>query len=263
MEPVIPAATQSVVVYEQPLNERVRTLLRLEFLFAQLHHHRADTTEWGRRDTLRSLLDVLQVLSRGDLKTEVLKELAAQHAALTRLQQRPGVDADRLKSVLAELATASNALQAITTNTMATLLRDNEFLISLLHRGTVPGGAIGFDLPGYHYWLSQPAAHTARDLDAWFADLVPFERAVTLLLRLLRRSTEPAPETARAGMFVHTPQAESELVRVLVATDLGVFPEISAGRHRVTVRFMQQRDINSRATQTGSDVPFRLQCCSL
>lgn len=255
--------SSSVVVYEQPLNERVRTLLRLEFLFGQLHHHRSDTSSWGVRDTLRSLLDVLQVLSRGDLKTEILKELAAQQAALTRLQQRPGVDGQRLKSVLAELAEASNGLQALTTNTMATLLRDNEFLISLLHRGTVPGGAIGFDLPGYHRWLAQPSTRISRDLDAWFADMIPFQRAVALLLRLLRQSTEPSQEVARGGMFVYTPQTEYELVRVVVAVDLAEFPEISAGRHRFTVRFMSQRDICARASQTGSDVPFQLQCCSL
>lgn len=259
----MPPETSSSVVYEQPLNERVRTLLRLEFLFGQLHHHRSDTSDWGVRDTLRSLLDVLQVLSRGDLKTEILKELGSHHAALTRLQQRPGVDAQRLQSVLAQLSEASNGLQVLTTNTMATLLRDNEFLVSLLHRGTIPGGASAFDIPGYHYWLSQAPHHIGQDLDAWFADMLPFERAVTLLLRLLRDSTEPSRETARAGMFVHTPQTEYELVRVLVAIDAGVYPEISAGRHRFTVRFMSQRDVSARAVQATADISFKLQCCTL
>lgn len=256
-------ATPATVVYEMPLNERVRTLLRLEFLFAQLRHHRNDDSDWGTRDTLRSLLDVLQVLSRGDLKTDVLKELAVQHTALTRLQQRPGVDRERLQAVLSQLAAATNSLQALTTNAMATQLRDNEFLISLLHRGTIPGGAIAFDLPGYHHWLARPRAHINRDLDAWFADLAPFQNAVELLLRLLRQSTEASAEVARAGMFVHTPPAEAEIVRVHVPANSPCFPEISAGRHRVTVRFMQQRDINTRPTQAVGDIPFQLQCCSL
>ena len=43
----------------------------------------------------------------------------------------------------------------------------------------------------------------------------------------------------------------------------GVYPEISAGRHRFTVRFMNQRDVNTRPVQTGVDVPFQLQCCAL
>ena len=61
------------------------------------------------------------------------------------------------------------------------------------------------------------------------------------------QSTQPANEVAKGGMFVYTPQSEFELVRVLVNAEAGVYPEISAGRHRFTVRFMAQRDVNTRA----------------
>jgi cell division protein ZapD len=251
------------IVFEQPLNERVRTFLRLEFLFSQHHHHRTDRSQWGVRATLRTLLDIFSIVSRSDLKTEILKELVEQHAALTRLQQRPGVDPTRLQSVLAELTQAVNAMQVLTTHAIGTVLRDNEFLISLLHRSTIPGGASAFDLPGFHHWLCQPYEHVRRDLDAWFADLVPFERSINLFLRLLRQSTTPLDEVARGGMFVYTPPGEFELVRVLINVESGLYPEISAGRHRFTVRFMAHRDVNTRATQAAHDVPFQLQCCAL
>ena len=241
----------------------MRTFLRLEFLFQQYRHQRDDRTPWGVRATLRTLLDILTLVSRSDLKTELLKELTEQHAALTRLQQRPGVDLARLQTVLGEINQAANNLQVLTTHTLGTLLRDNEFLISLLHRSTIPGGASGFDLPGFHHWLSLPQDHIRRDLDAWFADLIPFEQSVNLFLRLLRQSTQPLNETAKGGMFVYTPTAEFELVRVLVNSAANVYPEISAGRHRFTVRFMSQRDVNSRPVQTTVDVPFQLQCCTL
>jgi cell division protein ZapD len=250
-------------VYEQPLNERVRTFLRLEFLFTQYRHHREDPTPWGTRAALRTLLDLFTVVGRGDLKTEVLKDLTEQKNSLVALQQRPGVDPARLDSVLKELDRALSTLQALTTHALMSVLRDNEFLISLLHRSTVPGGASAFDLPGYHHWLSQPRERIRQDLDAWFADLGPFEQAITLFLRLLRHSTEPVPEVAKGGMFVYTPQGRYYLVRVLVDADAGVFPEISAGRHRFTVRFMTCPDPNTRPVQAAADVPFRLQCCAL
>ena len=255
--------TGQTVVYEQPLNERVRTFLRLEFLFAQHHHHRADRTHWGVRATLRALIDIFTIVSRSDLKTDILKELSEQHGTLSRLQQRPGVDGTRLQSVLAELNEAVNAMQVLTTHTLGTVLRDNEFLISLLHRSTIPGGVGAFDLPSFHHWLTGPGDHVRRDLDAWFADLVPFDRAINLYLRLLRQSTQAVDAVAKAGIHVYTPQGESELVRVIVAAEAGVYPEISAGRHRFTVRFMTQRDVNSRPVQTTADVPFQLQCCAL
>lgn len=251
------------IVFEQPLNERVRTFLRLEFLFAQHHHHRTDRSPWGVRATLRTLLDIFSIVSRSDLKTEILKELSEQHGTLTRLQQRPGVDPTRLQSVLGELNQAVNAMQVLTTHALGTVLRDNEFLVALLHRSTIPGGASAFDLPSFHHWLSQPHEHVRRDLDAWFADLVPLERSINLFLRLLRQSTQPLNEIARGGMFVYTPPGEFELVRVLVNAEAGIYPEISAGKHRFTVRFMTQRDVNTRPTQATSDIPFQLQCCTL
>lgn len=250
-------------MFEQPLNERVRTFLRLEFLFAQHEHHRADETPWGVRAAVRTLLDILTVVSRSDLKTEILKELTEQHGALMRLQQRPGVDPARLQWALGELNSAIGALQALPPHRLGTALRDNEFLISVLHRSTIPGGASAFDLPGFHHWLSHPVAQVQHDLDTWFADLMPFERAILLILRLLRRSTQPLNEVAKGGMFVYTPQAEYELMRVLVSREASVYPEISAGRHRFTVRFMQQHDVDARATQATADIPFQLQCCAL
>jgi cell division protein ZapD len=251
------------IVFEQPLNERVRTFLRLEFLFSQHHHHRTDRSQWGVRATLRTLLDIFSIVSRSDLKTEILKELVEQHGTLTRLQQRPGVDPSRLQSVLTELNQAVNAMQALTTHAIGTVLRDNEFLVSLLHRSTIPGGASAFDLPGFHHWLCQPHEHVRRDLDAWFAELLPFERSTTLFLRLLRQSTQPIDAVAKGGMFVYTPPGEFELVRVLVNAEGGIYPEISAGRHRFTVRFMAQRDVSARPTQATGDVSFQLQCCTL
>ena len=165
--------------------------------------------------------------------------------------------------MLSEINEAVNALQQLTTHAVGGLLRDNEFLVSLLHRSTIPGGASAFDLPGFHHWLGKPREQVKRDLDAWSADLHPFRQASALYLRLLRQSTEPVECTAKGGVYVHNPQGEHALVRVFAPPAAEVFPEISAGRHRVTVRWMVGRDINVRAGQTQADIAFRLQCCTL
>ncbi len=250
------------IVYEHPLNERVRLFLRLEFLFEQYRHHRSDRSAWGTRAALSTMLDILSIASRSDLKTEIIKDLGEQHAGLVRLKQRPGVDPARLDSVLAEINAALNAMQLLTTHATATGLRENEFLMTLANRNTVPGGTSSFDLPYFHAWLSQPLESVRRDLDAWIADLMPLENAIALYLKLLRNSTEPAQETATGGMFVQIPSTPLLLLRVTVGTDLKVYPEISgAGRHRYSIRFMVLRDINSRSAQAAKDIPFLLQCC--
>lgn len=253
----------SAIIFEQPLNERVRTFLRLEFLFGQHAHHRQDSSNYGLRARLQTLLDTLTVLSRSDLKKDILKELLEQHAHLTRLAARPGVDQSRLSGVLQDLTTSVTGLQQLATQFAGSALRDNEFLISIHNRTSIPGGSCAFDLPAYHFWLSQSPEIVNRDLDAWFADLAPFERAIGLYLKLLRGSTEIASGLARGGTYVHSPQGPVQLLRVFVPQAAAAYPEISAGAHRFTIRFVSLRDVNRRSTQVHQDVAFGIQCCSL
>lgn len=255
---------EDMVAFEQPLNERIRTLLRLEFLLARHAHHREDPSAFGLRARLGALLDVLTVLSRSDLKKDILKELQEQRTSLTRLNARSGVDQGRLDEVLDELQRVVQAIQPLATQHAAgSVLRDSEFLISIYNRSTVPGGTCAFDLPGYHYWLSQPVEYPRRDLDAWFADVEPFERGIQLYLRLLRGSTEVVSLVSRDGVHVHAPQGPCSLVRVFVPVSLGIYPEISAGAHRFTIRFMSFPGARHRSAQAISAVPFGLQCCAL
>ncbi|MFT5351355.1 MAG: cell division protein ZapD, partial [Gammaproteobacteria bacterium] len=54
----------SNITYEQPLNERVRTFLRLEHLFDTEDHFLSNSSEWDSRVSLSLLLDIIDMLSR-------------------------------------------------------------------------------------------------------------------------------------------------------------------------------------------------------
>lgn len=252
-----------LVAYEAPLNERIRTFLRLENLFDQYAHARRDDSVHGLRAALHGLIDILTLLSRSDYKQEIVKELGERHGALSRLSSREDVDHQALARVLDELEQAINGLQNLSTQLVGTALRDNEFLLSVQNRFTLPGGTCSFDAPALHYWLHQPRERARRDLDAWFADLEPYREAIALYLRLLRQSTEGERLHAASGMYVETPKAPYLLLRVLVDRELDAYPEISAGRHRFTIRFMQIRDVNQPARQAAEDIHFLLQRCTL
>ena len=251
------------VAYEHPLNERVRFLLRLEFLFAQYRYHRGDASQWGLRAALQTLLDGLSVMGRSDLRSDLLKELSDQQSVLHRLGKRPDINQERLAATLGQLGTAIADLHGMASAYPAMALRSNEFLFAVLNRSSIPGGVCGFDLPAYHWWLSRPREQIERDLDGWAANLLPVERGIALYLRLLRESTEASAHTAEGGVYLHVTQAPYQLVRVHLPAAADVLPEISAGKHRVSIRFMRQGDINTRSAQAGGSIPFRLQCCLL
>lgn len=251
------------VIYEQPLSERVRTFLRLECLFAQARYHRENDNEYGIRAFLHLLLDTLVLLSRSDIKSDIVKELTEQHQRLTRLSATPAIDPARLSAVLAKLSQALTDLHQMSSQMAGAILRDNDFLMSIMHRASIPGGTCGFDLPHLHHWLSRPSERIARELNTWFVEVAPFEQAISLYLQLLRASVAPSEALARGGMYVVVPPGPCQLIRVWLAADVDVYPEISAGKHRCTVRMMQLRDISSNARQLTTDLSFNLQFCSL
>jgi len=84
LDPVTDAAPEPApIIYEQPLNERMRTFLRLEFLYTQATYHSEMPNAWSARAAVASLLEILAITARGDSRSEVLKELE-RHVHLLR-----------------------------------------------------------------------------------------------------------------------------------------------------------------------------------
>lgn len=250
------------IFYEQPLNERIRTFLRLEFLFKQAAQHLSGGSEWDSRSTLASLLEVINIFGRTDLKTEVMKELERHTQSLARLEQNPDVDRHRLESVLNDLDALIDRLHAIN-GQVAAGLKKNEFLSGIMQRSAIPGGTCDFDLPEYHFWLQQPAERRVRDLAAWLNHFDAIAEAIQLILRLTRESAVMRPEQAEAGFFQRTLDSNlpCQMVRVALPQGTDYFAEISGGRHRFSVRFLVVPGLDERPVQTEQDVAFHLGCC--
>jgi cell division protein ZapD len=255
-------AVEHEVCYEQPLNERIRTFLRLEFLFKQAAHSLQGKTIWDSRQTLASLLEILNIFSRSDLKTEIMKELERHTANLARLEQTPGVDRRRLVEVLDELDELIDRLHG-SNGQVGHQLKQNEFLNSIVQRSAIPGGTCDFDLPAYHYWLQQPADERVAVLSDWMDIFSATRQSIDLILRLTRQSAVPTRELAAAGFFQRALDVNlpCQMVRVYLPKDVPCYAEISGGRHRFTVRFLEQKHPTARPTQTERDIEFDLSCC--
>lgn len=256
-------AVQSGPVYEQPLNERMRTFLRLDFLYQQTLYHEEHRDPWSTRAAVSSLLEILAITARGDIRSEVLKELERQMTIMHEYQSRPGVDSARLKAVLANLARLRSELNAAGALFMQRL-RDSEFLNAIKHRSSIPGGTCEFDLPDYRHWLDLPFETRAADFADWMSTIRPLCDAVTELLWLTRESARPRPEIATGGTFqvVFERDTPSQLLRLTLPPGTQLFPEISGSHHRCSIRFLSWIDVNQRPVQTTEDVPFLLTVCS-
>jgi len=261
-EEIAPNTAQKRAQYEQPLSERMRTFLRLEFLYQQMLYNRDQQANWATRATISTLLEFLSILSRGDVRSEVLKELDHQIGALQRYQSKPGVNIRRLETLIHNLVASRDEIGRSGTSFLQPL-KSSEFLNAIKHRSAIPGGTCEFDLPEYNHWLRQPIDRRNQDLLQWIEAIRPICDAVSETLWLIRESAQPTSRTAINGMYQHTMQkdANCRLLRVSLAGDSPLFPEISGSQHRFTVRFLEWSTINSRAVQTGHDVNFELSIC--
>jgi len=259
---VVAQPAPGIAHYEQPLSERMRTFLRLEFLYHPMLRNSEKDDDWATRATLTTLLEILAILSRGDVRSEVLNELDHQIGSLQRFQSHTGVDGGRLDNLVKKFAQSRGDISRIGTSFLQPL-KDSEFLNAIKHRSAIPGGTCEFDLPAYSHWVRQPIDRRQEDMAEWLQAVRPLCDGVSEVLWLIRESAQPQERNAVKGMYQHNMQKDGScrLLRVSLPEGSPLFPEISGSQHRFTVRFLEWSTVKSRAVQTTNDVPFMLSVC--
>lgn len=242
------------IIYEFPLNERIRVFIRLEQLFQQFNHHLHGENVADKRAAISVLFDIVAIFKRNDLKSEILKELD-RHANALKIS--PNLNQD-----VAQLTEISQKLYA-TTGKIGNHLIENVLFQSIAQRSTIPGGTCSFDLPEFHYWLTQNNEACFRDLSDWSQPFVDIGRAIELILSFIRASHTVTEEIAPVGFFQITLDTNFsyQLLTVSVDKKQPYFVEISGGKHRCTIRFMRPSQNNQRPLQSTENIPFTLTRC--
>jgi cell division protein ZapD len=251
-----------VILYEYPLNERIRTLLRLEDLFTRFDHFTDRPGPLEHHVALTTLFEILEVASRADLKSDLLQELERQRQTLLAFRDNPAVSSEALESVLADIDAASQQLSGSTGKT-GQHLRDNEWLMSIRSRAIIAGGTCEFDLPSYHAWLNRPYEARARDVAGWAAPFRPLRDSLVIVLQLLRESAQRAVVATHQGNYQQTLGGKAfQMLQIRVAPDSGAIPEISANKYMLWIRFtIQDGDLRPRPFE--GNVEFELGLCNL
>ena len=256
-----------MIIYEYPFSERIRTLLRLEDLFAKLDHFLGQNGVYEHHAALLTLFEILDVSGRTDLKLDLIQELERQRQALLGFRNNPAISEEALSGVLYELEQASAALLSMTGKT-GQHLRENDWLMAIKSRSAMPGGVCEFDLPSYHYWQHSPSEARHAELLGWLQPFLALRQGVEIVLRLLRGSGgNTEHHVAMGGSFqrMMSGVVAQQMVRVMLDPQTPFVPEVSANRYALNIRFVQPGTSGQRSRQCGSDVevPFDLVFCIL
>jgi len=250
----------ALTTYEFPLNERIRTWLRLEDLFGKTLFFIGQTDPRSHHAALLGIFEIVDVTTRSELKNELIQELERQKSGLEALRQNPAVDSRRLEAVLDDIAHALIELHAMT-GKMGQHVRDNEWLLGIKGRAGIPGGTCSFDLPVYHSWLNKAEGSRSSDLMIWLKPMLPIKNAADVVLRILRESGHLSAHTATQGSFqLMLAGRTAHMLRVTLTADCA--PEVSANKYAVNIRFLVP-DTMQKPRLCDRDIEFDLMFCNL
>jgi cell division protein ZapD len=256
------AESPALVLYEYPFNESIRTMLRLEHLFDRLGQLMRRDAPVDHHFALATVFEIMDVASRADLKSDLLKELERHRSLLQGYRGNPQISEAALDEVIGRIDHAFTGLNQLA-GKAGQALTGNDWLMSIRSRISIPGGTCEFDLPGYYAWQQHPAEQRRADLGRWTASLMPLAEALHVLLGLLRDSGAPQRVVAMGGQFQQSlPVGRTyHLMRVRLGDGVHLVPEISGHRLMAMVRLMQP-DTDGRLRPSANDTEFELTLCS-
>ena len=248
-------------IYELPLNERLRTFMRIEFLYSRLKYFVSNLDDnWQTRTVIHTLLEIYSILSRTDVRREVLADLDRYIMQMQRFQSAPDADNNMVNDVLEDLDLIKNQVVEVGTDYLLTL-REDEFIASLLHRHTLPGGKAEFDMPKYKFFLESDEKDVALQINNWIDIIRPICEGIDKLMWIIRESNEPIATVAVGGQYNHQIESRTQISLVRIITnDTNVYPEISGGRHLIAVRFFNQNK-DGEYLQFEDNVEFKISLC--
>lgn len=252
-------------LYEFPLNERMRNFMRLENFFSQINYFSHHNSVWDSQVSLLALIEVLNIVDRNDIRGEVIKELERNISVLNSFLDAPGISSTRLQQTLDDLDTALHDLQAIS-NKIGRSLREDDLLNSIRQRVAIASNINSFDVPGFYYWLHQPAKIRLEQVQKWLGELRPLENGIAILNDLLRNSATFNTQVAEAGFYQKNLNSQSvcQMIRIELPADATYFPETSGSKHRVSIRFLTyDNSSQQRPVQYNGNVEFEISCCSI
>jgi len=247
------------ICFEQPLNEIMRFCLRLEHAYHLLECQ--FTEQYNSREAIIALCEICHMLERPDLRVKLTKELNRQYENLSKLVQTPGIDTNRLHSTLEMFKYQLDVLHR-DNGRFANELRNNEFLHQIKQYQKNPGGLCQFDVPAFQLWCSYPVNQQQMMLQQWLSEIKDIISVTQFLLEVTRQSCSTKKVTAEDSHYQDSldSNAALQLVQVYLSADYQAYPEVSVGRHGISIHF-KRPDFQSRAVQNRDNIEFELRTC--
>ncbi|MFC0180852.1 cell division protein ZapD [Thorsellia kenyensis] len=243
------------IIFEHPLTEKMRTWLRLEYLFKSINCSKEIDSESMAINHLRSLIEISEVLERGDIKVDLYKDLDRFQAKFSFWSQAADVDQNVISNWQNKLKSLSEGIKQA--GRFNTHLQNDKLLNVVRQRIAIPGGCCNFDLPTFHVWLHLPKYRQQEIINDWFRPLEILYEVIATINDLTRNMGQLKQVVAKKGFFQDVAE-DKELLRLHLSTQDLIYPQVSGVKNRFMIRFLPY---DAEAGFVPEQLSFTLATC--
>jgi cell division protein ZapD len=247
----------TTILYEHPLNERIRNYLKLEQLLVQVHSCVNADIHTNHQVFFNALFAIIDTLERSDIKGDLIKDLEKLQQNLVIWSQAPDINSNALENNLRE--TVGLICQLKANNQTWYELKKNKLLASLKQRFAIQGGNSSFDLPQLQFWLHQPAEQVSNQIKNWLSLLDNIKNSLDIILKFIRQRSEFTSIETESGFYQDSGEGLL-LLRIKVNQGVQYYPTISGNKFRYSIRFMLPCDESGRR-YSNQATKFQLARC--
>ena len=247
-----------VSIYEEPVQEKIRKFIKIEFLFNKLFYFKNKENKNDNYISLLALCELYEILSRSDIKSELIREIENQNSYFKKIKEIPEANSEKLSSVLEKQKVLLQLIHGIESNYLEYL--ENDILFKTIAKNSINP----LQPTSVEFWLSRDIVLRENQINLWTEPLLFIKKSVDFILEVVRKSGRFEDKLAEKGFFIEKldPKKNILLIRVTLTSDLYYYPQISVGKQRLNIMFMSKDDKNNLISHK-EDVTFILTTCVL
>lgn len=222
--------------FEIAVSESSRLCLKLESVFSGIRQHISMRGFEARHLALDSLLDLMQALSRPDVRMRLVHLLQGIDDYLTDLSFQEDVHQGRLWEMKESFRVELDYMRSLATRPGEEL--SNDALLVQLRAHLSSHGYSAYQMhPLCQLWREQDDGLALSCFQRWLEPLLPFERVVSKIMRFMREHYRSGIYEATDGSYRWELGKQEILFMIAFSVPKALMPQISSGGQLVSVNF--------------------------
>lgn len=227
---------EAMATYELAMSESARLCTKIENIFIQIRYYLTQRKFESRHLALVSVIDLMQVLDRPDVRARLIQLLQLIQDYLGSLIGKNPHEDHRIVKLMALFDEDFRRIYA-SSNRLGGELFDDALLMLLRSHLNIHGQAAYQLAPICQLWKEQDDGLLFSCFQRWIEPLLPLECMVLRIMRFMRENYQTSVCEVSNGFSKWDIPSDAPIFMVGVAVPNTILPAVSCGQKLVSVTF--------------------------